>query len=329
MAAAPQIAIVGAGLAGLRLAHELSDVAKVTVFEKSRGLGGRMSTRRADAFQFDHGAQYFTAHGPAFQGFLAPFIKMGTVQEWRPHVVRLSASGPQDVDWSAPRYVATPGMTGLCKELAKALTIVSGTRITNLEREGQGWQLTSLEGTDYGPFDWVLSTAPHPQTLDLMPDTFAEVDALKAVKMQGCYSLMLGFEAEVDLGWQAAIVSQGPLAWLAVNSSKPERPAHFSLMVQSSNDWADAHLDDDQSAVQATLLEAVGALTGLAVETASYVSLHRWRYAKVSTPASKDHLIDAVSQLGSAGDWCGAGRVEAAFDSATALARAVRGHLDG
>ena len=38
----------------------------VTVFDKGRGPGGRLATRRADDLRFDHGAQYFTARDPRF-----------------------------------------------------------------------------------------------------------------------------------------------------------------------------------------------------------------------------------------------------------------------
>ncbi|WP_230945853.1 FAD-dependent oxidoreductase [Burkholderia vietnamiensis] len=41
------VAIVGAGIAGLACARVLADAGhRVTVYEKSRGVGGRMSTRR-------------------------------------------------------------------------------------------------------------------------------------------------------------------------------------------------------------------------------------------------------------------------------------------
>lgn len=62
-----QIAIVGAGTAGLAAAQRLRKPDLViTLFDKSRGLGGRMATRRIEDLQFDHGAQYFTAKGPRF-----------------------------------------------------------------------------------------------------------------------------------------------------------------------------------------------------------------------------------------------------------------------
>ena len=56
-------AIVGAGLSGVTCAASLHEQGiSVRVFEKSRGIGGRMATRRTPAgLHFDHGAQYFTA----------------------------------------------------------------------------------------------------------------------------------------------------------------------------------------------------------------------------------------------------------------------------
>ena len=60
-----RIGIVGAGMAGLACAEELTRLGHaVLLFDKGRGPGGRMSTRRiqtsAGEAYFDHGAQYFT-----------------------------------------------------------------------------------------------------------------------------------------------------------------------------------------------------------------------------------------------------------------------------
>jgi predicted NAD/FAD-dependent oxidoreductase len=92
-----KIAVVGAGIAGLALARSLHDIADVTVFEKSRGVGGRMATRRAGAVGFDHGAQYFTVRDDAFRRMLEPAIgkalcKPGPAQSGRARK-RLRASG--------------------------------------------------------------------------------------------------------------------------------------------------------------------------------------------------------------------------------------------
>ena len=54
-----KIAVIGAGLAGITFACKMKGKFDVNVFEKSRGVGGRMSTREENQFTFDHGAQFF------------------------------------------------------------------------------------------------------------------------------------------------------------------------------------------------------------------------------------------------------------------------------
>ena len=60
-------AIIGAGMAGISAARTLVQAGhRVSVFEKSRGAGGRMATRETPFGNFDHGAQYFTVRDPRF-----------------------------------------------------------------------------------------------------------------------------------------------------------------------------------------------------------------------------------------------------------------------
>ncbi|WP_299962111.1 NAD(P)-binding protein [uncultured Roseobacter sp.] len=319
MAGRAKIAIIGAGLCGLVLARRLSGRAHVRVFEKSRGLGGRMSNRRAAPFAFDHGAQYFSAKGDDFAAFLAPFIAEGTVARWSPRLAQLPGAEPEITRWSQPRYVAVPGMTALAKALAAGLEIDGGRQIAEIARTGSGWTLIDGEAGREEGFDWVISTAPAEQTARLLPQDFADRSALAVARQQGCYALMLGFEQDPGLDWDAAQVTEPPLGWIALNHSKPGRDTGCSVLVQSTNDWAEAHLERDQDAVHQDLLAAFIDLTGVDGRAATYASLHRWRYASVATPAGAPFLIDAAQGLAAGGDWCGAGKVEAAFDSAQAL----------
>lgn len=67
----PRVGIEGAGIAGLSCAHVLREAGvPVTLFDKGREPGGRLSTRRGE-FAFDHGAQYFTADDDAFRSAVA------------------------------------------------------------------------------------------------------------------------------------------------------------------------------------------------------------------------------------------------------------------
>ena len=58
-----KIAIIGTGLTALSAAHHLP-TSNITFFEKSWRAGGRLSTRKHNNLQFDHGAHFLsTDHG--------------------------------------------------------------------------------------------------------------------------------------------------------------------------------------------------------------------------------------------------------------------------
>jgi predicted NAD/FAD-dependent oxidoreductase len=332
---APRIAIIGAGIAGLTLARELSQRQfRVTVFEKARGVGGRMSTRYADPWFFDHGAMFFTARSEAFQQFLAPFQQQGKVQEWVGTVLTLEA-GKESFKrpWFEPHFVATPGMNGLCKALAESLTenaeILCGVEVAPLSaRTEAGWQLADSNGNPLGEFDLVISTAPAAQVQRLFPQDFCGQESLTKVKMTGCYTLMIGLENSAILPWPtgtiAAKINASPLEWIILNHSKPERAKErTTLVVHSTNEWAEAHIDEDIPAMQALLLEELARVTGMELPHPAYLTTHRWRYANVAEPAGETFLYDAALQLAACGDWCLGGRVEAAWQSAQALAQCL------
>ena len=85
------VAVVGAGLAGLVCARRLQQAGyAVTVLEKSRGLGGRMATRRIDGSPLDHGARYVQPQSSQFQALTQHWLDQQLLTPWQPHVVLMS-----------------------------------------------------------------------------------------------------------------------------------------------------------------------------------------------------------------------------------------------
>jgi predicted NAD/FAD-dependent oxidoreductase len=327
----PRIAVIGAGLSGLTLAHALADTAQVHVFEKSRGVGGRMSTRYADPFYFDHGAQFFTARSKAFQAFLNPFIAQGAVAEWKGKVIAFEPGKKPDKSmWFEPHFVGTPNMNSLCKALAEGKAIALNTEVDALsEKQNDGWHLVDKAGNALGCFDWVVSTAPPPQTVKLFGRHLPAHNFLQQVKLEGCYALMIGFNTPWDKQWIAAKIRDNPLQWVAVNSSKPGRNRDVtSLVVHSRNDWAEAHMDDDMAAAQTFLVQQFESVTGIGCGGAEYLSTHRWRYAIASTPHDGTFYYDNALSLASTGDWVKASRIEDAWNAAIALADKLRSECE-
>lgn len=325
-----RIAIIGAGLSGLITAKMLADHASVTVFEKARGVGGRMSTRYTDNHIFDHGAQYFTLKQAASKTLLYRELQEGTVDRWNAAQAVLKGAEEQSLSlWQdgSPRYVAAPNMNSLAKSLARGADVRLSTKITRIEGEPGKWRLLGEDKADLGTYSWVIVSAPAPQTAELMPACFAKRDAVASAEMKGCYTLMVGLVENPDISWQAARISESPLAWIAINNSKPGRMDLGSVVLQASNDWSQALLEADQNWVREELLREGSQIIGTDLTAAPLIQMHRWRYANVVKPASRSLLLDPDNQLAACGDWCIEGRVEGAIESAIMLAENMRAHL--
>lgn len=325
-----RVAIIGAGIAGLTLARELHDHADVTVFEKSRGVGGRMATRRAEPFHFDHGTQYFTGRSRPFREFLAPWIKRGVVASWEGNVVTLApAAEPAERFWFEPHYVGLPGMNGLCKALAEGMNVRTEVQVAPLSaRAANGWALQDIAGNALGLFDWVITTAPAPQSAALIGTYLPDGHPLLSTALQGCYALMLGFDHPWAASWIGAKCDESALGWISVNSSKPGRDAsHTAVVAHSTNEWAAAHLEDDSEAVQTALLDAFSSITGMDATRATHIALHRWRYALVSNPSKSGFYCDTGLTLAAVGDWSVTSRIEEVWFASHELAQAIRAEL--
>lgn len=324
-----RIAIIGAGFGGLALAHALKDVAEITVFEKARGAGGRMSTRYADPYYFDHGAQCFTARTESFRDYLRPFLATGTVAEWQGNVVNLCrAQLPQPRIWYETHLVACPNMNSLCKSLLAGLDVKFSTEIVPLAEKHNGqWALFSKEGLSQGVFDWVISTAPPAQTLSLFHPHVNNDSPLHRVTLKGCYAMMLGFNRRWDHDWIAARIQKSCLKWISVNSSKPGRNADVTcLVVHSRNEWAEAHMNDDMEKAQAFLLAECENDTGLSLRDADFITTHRWRYSVVDHTEKSGPYCCPQTALASTSDWCLTSRIEEVWLSAMMLAEQLRAY---
>ncbi|MCA9296576.1 MAG: FAD-dependent oxidoreductase [Phycisphaerales bacterium] len=326
-ATSPTTAIIGAGIAGLSAARILRDHGEqVVVFEKSRGPGGRAARRRQDGFEFDHGAQYFTAREEPFRACVHAMCANGSIAEWTQRIITRDVSNPIDdrTLTSTARYVGVPGMSNFARALGRDVSLQTGHRVEQIERRRDGWILHCTDETSAGPFTNLLLTAPAPQTVVLLDGIHSDFAArCRTVRMAPCWALMSAFEAPCDADFEAArIEGHDVLRWIARNASKPGRPAAETWIAHARPDWSSEHLDDDHDSVCRTLCSALcAALRTTNIPTFSTV--HRWRYALVEQPLGEKCLFDPKRRLGVAGDWCFGARIEAAFTSGAAAARAI------
>lgn len=343
MKAAQHIAVIGAGMAGIACARTLAQAGhRVTVLDKGQQVGGRMATRNTAFGSFDHGAQFFTVRDARFSTALQS--TPGVCRPWSANAVRVLDARGHVVEAprpsGEPHFVGTPDMHSVVATwalpLVQAGQVHSAVRVTAIERDrihkGQ-WQLrTSADDGSvhvYDSFDAVVLAIPAAQAQALLqttPGASALASKLDNVSVAPCWTLMLAFAQASQPGlttlgpqWNAARSTHHRLAWLARESSKPQRGQVERWTVQASSEWSLEHLQDDPSRVQAKLLKAFSEITGIRAQP-NHTEVHRWLHAKTINPLGKSHLWDGKSGIGVCGDWCLGHRVEDAFVSGLEMA---------
>ncbi len=337
-----RVAVVGAGLAGLACATALRHAGvQVHVFDKSRGPSGRMSTRRGADWQCDHGAQYFTARNPAFRSEVERWVQAGVAALWTPRLAvlgpRPTASGMTDVTGETQRWVGTPRMTSPSGWLAAPLLAAEALHLSHTVTElvplpGGRWQVHTLEqGRWADTFDAVVLAVPAPQAQPLVaPHSETLHHWATNARMRGSWALMLVHDRPIPLDFDAAFVNEGPLRWVARDSSKPGRPGGETWLLHATAEWSEQHIEDSPEQVIDWLLAAWrGWLAQAGVPDGRdgpdglaplQCSAHRWRYADTDPPLQQGACWDAHRRLGLCGDWLGAGKVEGAWLSGCDLA---------
>ncbi|MCC9623065.1 FAD-dependent oxidoreductase [Thalassospira sp. MA62] len=344
------IAIIGAGMAGLKAASTLHAIGmKVTVFEKSRGLGGRLASRRTDFGHFNHGAQYVTARHPGFEAFLHQATAINAARNWHPTLhrgdstatpaqARSDKTDPADLStvpvtshgnlaldtW----YQGAPAMNKLIAPLVHDFNIHKQHRITRIEPSGPRQFILhdDLDG-QFGLFDGVIVTAPAPQTADLLCPLSARFDPIRDVEMAPCWAVMAAFEQPLLTAFDAMIHPSPAISWAARSTQHDDDIFHRRTpdpwVLHASPDWSRNHLEEDKDRIIEKLLAELRDISGIKLPDLHSVQAHRWRYARTETPLGSSYLNGLNGRVIAAGDWCLGARVEAAWRSGQTAAHAM------
>ena len=333
------VAVVGAGLAGLVCAQQLRlSGQQVVVVEKSGGLGGRLATRRLPGTCADHGVRYLEVQGPLTEQLIQTLLQQDVLQLWlsQLEIVEASKTGPV-----ANCYTASNGLTAVAKWLAADLEIWSGQRLHRLAPTDSGWQLEleaqNLESKPPLLARSVVMAVPAPQALALleplseqMPDL---AGAIRGAKFNPCLTAIATYPAQspdVAPDWQAfKFLNHANLAWVSLESSKGRDPQIPTLVVQSTAEYANLHLEsEDLGLAGKTLIdevaETLSSHLAIWLKHPAQLQVHRWRYGFVHQPLSEKCLAaSAPFPLVCGGDWCGGSQVENALASGLAAASQI------
>jgi len=327
-----RVAILGAGAAGLACANRLQHNGIVpVVFEKSRGLGGRMATRRIElaghgSLSFDHGAQFVRHRGFGLACAVEALQSQGAVSTWEPRSV---TGVKQDVvaPDGRPLLVGTPAMNKFFAPLAEDLEVRLNTQIDAVSFDN-GWSVANEK------FDGLVSAIPAPQVRKLFAGQFGVEQALRSVEIAPCWALMLAFDqsqgsfetSQFDT-WRHV---SDAIGWMARDCTKPLRSEDSSSdtgletwVVHASPEWSRQNLELDKQQAADALFARWCEVMPISYRQPVVRMAHRWRYAQTATPMGRPYFAVKDTRLFVGGDWALGGRVEAAFDSGIAMADAI------
>jgi len=337
----PSIAIIGAGSSGLAAAHTLLDARyTVTIFEKSRGVGGRAATRTRAGFTYDYGANYIKPGAPAS-------VELITKRFYTPDLIDIQKpvwtfDDSQHIQEGDPAQNAEPkwsyrhGLTTLSRLMAQGLNIHLVSRVARMQQHANAWTLYNEAGESMGTFDRVLITIPANQAIPLIQASAFQQDLSTTISSQleqahynSQISVLLGYTPRPKIRPYYALVNTDrahAISWLSWEHEKnPERaPADAGLlMAQMAPQYSQEHWQLADEEIYRDVAPRVASLIDEALPALSFTDIQRWRYSLPDQNADADALNAITLPVGLAfcGDGFVGGRIHLALEHGIKVAQ--------
>ena len=141
--------------------------------------------------------------------------------------------------------------------------------------------------------------------------------------MQGCVSLGLGFRQHPSIKFDCAHVRNSAIGWLAKRLYQDDHGGFFSVIVHSSQNFAQEYLNGNQDdligCLKAELLDKFNLDAGFS----DCENLQVWRFSHCDKTAANRVFLDGDLHFAVCGDWMSSGRIEGGFMSAYHLVDAL------
>ncbi|GAC1354491.1 MAG: FAD-dependent oxidoreductase [Ktedonobacteraceae bacterium] len=335
------VAIIGAGMSGLAAAHTLQDAGRiVTLFEKSRGVGGRTATRKRDGFIYDYGAQYFKGGSELSTAWITKKFPTTDLIDIAKPVWIFDDAG--DIKEGDPKQNADAkwsyrsGFTSFAKRMAEGLDVRLETLVGRVQQASTGWNIFGADNEHLGNFDQLLITAPATQAIGLIEASqFADAqgkaisEQLRKAKYNPLISVMLGYKPTPQARPYYALVNTDkghPISWLAWEHEKARERAPEGtglLIAQMAPRYSKEHRETPQTILFQDVAQLVSTLIDEQLPSPIFTDVQYWRYALPSEKADADALFAITLPLGLAfcGDAFVGGRAHLALEDGTHVAQ--------
>lgn len=284
-----------------------------------------MATTRVGIVPYDHGAQYLTARSTQFRNFISELCGSGYAAPWKP----ITSAGVEGGGQMLPWYVGTPGMSSIVRPLAESVRIHTNRRVHTIDRSNNFWYIWFDDESVVGPFAAVAVTVPAPQAQLLLGRVEEVATPLQRVRMSPCWSLMVRLDQRILPDQDVYSDMSDIIRWIARNNAKPGRSLKGeTLVIHASPAWSRETEDAESEMVAEELWSEVCHVLSLPPVRPSQMTAHLWRFGLVDQSLGETYVYSSQYSVGVAGDWCLGRLSEHAFESGSALGRAIIASLD-
>ena len=306
--------IIGAGLSGLNTAKKIKDLAlgSALVLEKSRGVGGRMATRRTMETRFDHGAQFYRLKADIRN--LHQFWSQESInQHWF-----VSSKGDH--------WCAGAGMTALSKAISHNLEIGLDKEIQSIHFENNLWKLVSKNDEEWYCRNLIIS-APLPQTIKLLEEVASkdllDRDAFTEIKKINYTKALIGLvtlHEDIEVDSSGYVEFQSGEFFSIADQKKKGVSLIPALTLTMSPEFSDEEFDYADDVILNKILKLF--LNNYPNAKIKAAELKKWRYCQ-PTSQSKKLFLEIAKNLYLIGDAFGGSSLLGAVRSSDALCNSL------
>jgi predicted NAD/FAD-dependent oxidoreductase len=305
--------IIGAGIAGANCAGTLAAAGwDVDVFDKARGAGGRLSTRRLEQGWATLGTPFISAKRDPFRSQLRDWVRQGWLAPVRGNIWQ----GRANLSWAQAQlqnhYQPTIEPSQLVRHLLGTARLHTQTRVAALQPR----TLVLEDGQVLGDYDCIICSVPTPQAIPMLDALPLLRERLNDVRYRPIWSFLMRWE-----GGPAADVIKfdDNLLNLAVRQTSGG-PGLWA--VHSSHEFAETYLEASIEEASTRAASALMGLLGLPWPVEVEAS-QLWRYARPEAPIGGFWLGDRENRVALIGDGIAGVGVERAWESGLRLAQAL------
>jgi renalase len=313
-----KVSIIGSGFSAGVLSKNL--VSKdIIIFDKSRGPGGRSSTRRAENIgAFDHGLQFISPKEKKFELFLNNYLN-SYIKQWDGDHICFEESRKIE----GKKYIGKYGNNDFVKNLINTKVYYQKELIC-IKKIKNFWLLDFKDGTK-NECEKLVLTIPFEQCKKIIETE--QLDLKFEGVMEPNLTTMVAFDKNLKISGSGFKFNNNfILGWVANESSKLREVNNPNLelwTLQSSLIFAQKNIQEyrlKKEQIMDLMINEFMNIFNIKNINIVHKDIHGWLYAYKLEKFENDFLWNQEINLGICGDWMCGSTAESAWRSATRLA---------